>query len=423
MINLSRVSSTASKDIKETLWSLATKIITLALFLILNIVLARSLGVESFGLWSLFLSVITLIFTLSYFGINASAKRFVAQYSGTNDLKSVLSSSIKLRLILSLIFVVLLLISHRQIAALLGQPNLGILLLYGVPLLLFSGLTEYLKSVFMGLHRIKYNFIVNICEFGLKLILVILFLSFSNSVIAVVNSFIVALFLTTIVGVYLLYFNFYKDLERTDKSFTRDILRYSYPLAFISLGFIALTEIDTIMIGYFSTSSEVGIYAVAKQIIIKLPHIALAIAMGTMPIFAKLNEGNKAELKKKFANILKANIAVYVPIVLALFLLSPTLIPLLFGTEYVEAVLPLRILSIYVFFMAMSVILSSFLDYVGKARVRAYNITATIVLNVILNIILIPEYGAAGAAVATSVSYLPYVALNWIEVRKAFATV
>jgi O-antigen/teichoic acid export membrane protein len=70
--------------------------------------------------------------------------------------------------------------------------------------------------------------------------------------------------------------------------------------------------------------------------------------------------------------------------------------------------------------MGMSIILSSFLDYIGKAKKRAYNISVTIILNIGLNIILIPRYGATGAAIATSVSYLPYVILNWLEVRKIF---
>lgn len=174
------------------------------------------------------------------------------------------------------------------------------------------------------------------------------------------------------------------------------------------------------MIGYFLSSSEVGIYAVAKQIILKLPHIALALSMGTMPIFAKLNEKNKEELKKKLIKILKINTSIYAIIVLILIFLSPIFIPLLFGNEYVASVLPLQILTIYLFFMAMSVILSTFLDYVGKAKIRAYNIIITIVLNIVLNVILIPQYGAAGAAIATSISYLPYIVLNILGTRKSF---
>lgn len=410
--------SLKNKMYKEVLWSFLTKGLTLVLFLLINIILARKLGIESFGSWSLFLSVITVFFTFSYFGINASSKKFIAQHSKTENLKNILLSSIKLRFLFSFIFSLLLLLFYRQIASYFGDSNLERLFLYGVPLVFLSGFVEYFKDVFIGLYRIKYNFIINTCEFGLKFILILFFLFFSSSVISVINSFSLALFITTIIGFYLLYFNFYKDLKGVDKNFKKDILNYSYPLIFVSLGFIILTEIDTIMIGYFLSPIEVGVYAIAKQIIIKLPHIALAISMGTMPIFAKLNNENKKELKIKLFKILRINSYIYLAIVLILLLLSPLFVPLLFGFEYIKSVMPLQILSIYLFCMATSIILCAFLDYVGKAKVRAYNIIITIILNIILNILLIPRYGVNGAALATSISYLPYVILNWVEVRK-----
>jgi len=134
------------KTLKEILWSFLTKGLTLVLFLLLNIILVRRLGVDSFGLWSLFLSVITLIFALSSFGINASTKKFVAQYSGTNELKNIFLSSIKLRFILSSSFSILLLITHKYITQLLGNSDLEILFLYGIPLVFFSGFVEYFKA-------------------------------------------------------------------------------------------------------------------------------------------------------------------------------------------------------------------------------------------------------------------------------------
>lgn len=407
-----------NKILKETVWAFLSKGATIILFLLINIILAKSLGVDNYGMWSFFLSLITIFFTISYFGINESSKRFVAQYNKTNNLKGVLISSLKLRFIFSLLFSILLLIIYKPLTTILQHPELEILFLYSIPVVFLSGLVEFFKNVFMGLHRIKYNFLINISEFGLKLLLIILFLKLSSSLINVVNSFALALFITVLLGFYLLYFNFYKNLKGNDQDFKKPILNYSYPLVWISIGFIALTEIDTIMIGILSNTAEVGIYAVAKQIILKLPHISLILAMGIMPIFAKLNESNKKELKEKFYNLLKMNAGIFFIIVLSTLFLSPFLIPLIFGIEYLGSVVPLQILTIYLFSFATSILLSNFLDYTGKAKIRAINITITIFLNIMLNLFLIPKYGATGAAIATSISYLPYVVLNFLEVKK-----
>ncbi|MFA6636821.1 MAG: flippase [Candidatus Omnitrophota bacterium] len=410
-----------NKFLKETVWSMMAKAVAFFLFFALNVFLARKLGVESFGFWSLFLSIITLIFILANFGVNASAGKFVAQYKGTDHLKSIFLSSVKLRLIFSAVFAGILLLSRGYIAGLFDVPGLEKLLLYGVPLVFFAGFVEYFKSVFIGLHRLKYNFIINSCEFSMKLLLSVIFLSFFVSVDSVVFAFTLALVFSAIVGFYLLKVDFYKGLKGSDRDFTGEILQYSFPLAVVGLGFIVLTEIDVVMLGYFSSPSEVGIYGVAKQTIVKLPHIALAITMGTMPVFAKLNKTNKDDLKRKLIKITGITAGVYLVIVVSLFLFSPVFISLMFGKQYLNAIMPLRILCLYLFFVAISIVLGSFLNYTGRSRVLACSMVLTIFSNVALNIFLIPRHGAIGASWATSISFLPYVFLTWIEAKKVFS--
>lgn len=413
----------ANKLLKETSWSFAAKGVAFVLFIALNVFLARALGPEDFGRWSFFLSIITVFFLLSYFGINASSQKYAAQYNQTSNLKSVIASSFRLRIVFSLLFSLLLLVVHRPLAALLGRPDLELLFLYAVPFVFLSGVTEYLKSVFQGLHRIKYNFIVNLQEYGLKLALVILFLGFSGTLLSIVGAFTLALLITSVTGLYLLYMRYYRIFDESRPvskgvDFTADIFKYSLPLFIISIGFLIATEVDTIMLGLLSTDTEVGVYAVAKQIIVKIPHISLAIAMGTMPVFAKLNESNRERLEKLFDKLLKVNALVIGPIAMAILVLSGYLVPLIFGAGYSAAVLPLQILVVYLLCTTFSTSLGSFLNYRGLATKRAINMSVMIFLNIILNLLLIPQHGAVGAAIGTSVSFVPYLLLNWFEVRK-----
>ncbi|MCK5509884.1 MAG: flippase, partial [Desulfobacterales bacterium] len=276
-----------------------------------------------------------------------------------------------------------------------------------------------LKDIFMGLHRIIYHFIVNLLEYGLKLILIITFLKASLDLSNIVNSFTIACLITSVIGFYILYSKFYRENKiHVENDFAGKIFRYSIPLFFMSIGFLIATEVDTVMLGLLSTDAEVGTYAISKQIIIKLPHISLAMAMGTMPVFAKLNKGNKEELKKLFYKLLRTNALIFAIISLGIIFLSRYFVPLIFGAEYNSSVLPLQILTVYLVSFSFSIFLSTFLDYQGLAKRRAVNLSGSMVLNVILNLILIPKYGAVGAATATSISYLPYIFLNWMEVRK-----
>ncbi|WP_213348403.1 flippase [Candidatus Vampirococcus lugosii] len=404
---------------KEIVWSFLTKIVTFGLFFGLNIFLARKLGPETFGLWSFFLSFITIFWTISFFGINASTKKFIAQHNGTGEIKNIIKNGLNLRLIFSLGFALLFLILYFPLINLFNKPELSNLWLLGTLLIFFAGITEFTKSIFMGLHRIKYNFIVNFIEHGLKFILVVIFLLFSESLLNITGSFLVALIVSSIVGFAITYFVFYKNLGESKNTYYKEIFNYSLPLLFISLGFLVFTEIDVLMLGILSSSEEVGVYAIAKQIIIKLPHITMAIAMGVMPIFAKYNQENKQELKKLFIKTIKINNLIFLPILLGIFFLSPFLVPIIFGQEYIGSIVILQILSIYLFFMINTLLLGNFLDYNGKANKRAIFVGIGIIVNISLNLYLIPNYGAIGASIGTTFSYLPYFLLNAWEVRKS----
>ena len=168
-----------NKLYKESFWSFTAKGTAFLLYLLINVYLARTLGVERFGTWSFFFSTLTIIILLSYFGINRSARKYVAQYNKTSELSNILKSSVKLRLIFSLIFTIIIILVHKPLAILIGKPEFEHLFLLSAPLIMLSGLVEFLKNIFMGLHRIIYNFIINLLEYGLKMILVITCLTVS----------------------------------------------------------------------------------------------------------------------------------------------------------------------------------------------------------------------------------------------------
>ena len=98
---------------------------------------------------------------ISFFGIDASTRKYVAQYNKTPELASVLKSSMKLRIKVSILFAVILLLIHQPLAEILGRPEFTQLFLFSVPLVLLASLVEYIKNVFIGLHRIKFNFLIN----------------------------------------------------------------------------------------------------------------------------------------------------------------------------------------------------------------------------------------------------------------------
>ena len=85
------------------------------------------------------------------------------------------------------------------------------------------------------------------------------------------------------------------------------------------------------------------------------------------------------------------------------------IITLLFGTNYAGSVDVLRVLSVYVFFRSISPLLSTTVNYLGQASRRIPIAVLTLVVNVVIDIILLPWIGIVGAAIGTVVAYLLYV--------------
>jgi len=409
---------TSNKLTKEVIWSFLAKGSALFFYLALNVFLARTLEVKEFGAWSYFYSLFTIFILIAYSGTNLSSRKFIAQFNDTAKLSAILWQSLNIRLIVGLAFSIIILISYKPLTKVLGRPDFEILFLASIPLIFLTGIVEYFKNVFQGLHRLKYNFFINLSEHGLKLFFVLIFLYFTGSLIQIVNSFTLALLITSIVGFYFYYYKFVQNLKKSTDKFVKDILKYSIPLLFTSIGVVIAAELDTVMLGILSTDFEVGTYAVAKVIIIKLPHIAFAISLGSMPLFAKLNSENRLVLQRLFYKLLKINTLIYGLIGIIILTTSWFFIPFIFGDEYLRSVLPLLILIPYLVLVSYTVFFNPFLDYQGKAFKRAINIAITIIINIILNFVLIPKYGAIGAAFATSISFIPYVILNYIEVKK-----
>jgi O-antigen/teichoic acid export membrane protein len=421
------------KEAKETIWSFATKLAAAVLFVVLNAFLARSLGPERWGSWSFLFSILTMVFLLAHLGLNNAARAYAARYIGSDALRTVLRASLVLRIAASAAFTAVFLLLHEPLAGLIDRPDLSGPLRAAAPLVFLMGFSEYLKQVFTGLHRLKFHLVMNVLEFGGKIVLCVLLFELAVSLENIVTAFWLAVGLSVAAGMWV-WRRFYADpaaaggpagdqAPAAEPAILAGIFRYSLPLFLISIGFLVLTEVDTLMLGLLASDFEVGQFAIAKQLANKLPQFALALSMGTMPGFARLTPDNLAAMRTKFNGVLRLNGLAFIPGGILLILLAPWLIPLVFGPEYGGAVLPLQILTVWLVLTSFNMFFNALLDYQGRASRRARNFLLTIVLTVGLNLVLIPRFGAVGAAVSTTVSFAPYVILNLIEVREIFRTI
>src|SRR6266571_4676419 len=191
--------------------------------------------------------------------------------------------------------------------------------------------------------------------------------------------------------------------------FSRDLLRqmnhFGLPLVPSALALWAINFIDRIFIAQYKGQSEVGVYSVAVRISSAIVFLMMAFRLA-WPAFAYSIEDDR-HAKRTYAFVLTYLLLLCSWVSLALGLLSPWLVRLLArGPGFHRASEAVALLAFGSAAYAGYTVLSI---GVGRARATQFNWVisgAAAVVNVVLNVILIPPYGMMGAAVATAAAYV-----------------
>ncbi|HOX23347.1 MAG TPA: polysaccharide biosynthesis C-terminal domain-containing protein, partial [Elusimicrobiales bacterium] len=169
--------------------------------------------------------------------------------------------------------------------------------------------------------------------------------------------------------------------------------------------------LDTIVLGVCRPPEEVGLYSVAKQVILKAPHLALALGMGVLPVFAKA-EKPLQEQRLLFGRLLKLNFWLAGAAAVLLTFLGAPVLGLLFGEQSRAAAGFFPWLAPYLLASTYNVYFSYLLEYRGQARLIAWHLGIALLLGAALLALLIPTMGAKGAALAMSCGYVALAVLN-----------
>lgn len=405
--------------LKSTLYTLSGKIAAMMFYMAFDIACARILSPEDYAEWVFFFAVLTMMFYIGWCGINTSAKVFISKESTQEGISKKIKASFLLRLLASILIGMLLTILAHPLARWLGYPDkypdLYCLCIFAGLLVFFNSYSEFFKEVFMGLGEFKRLCLITILEFAGYFFFSFIFLIILKKVEAAAFGY-----LCSGIGVFLFGSICLKQISATgllprktdDFCFDMNkIFRYAIPIAISSIGGMVLVEMDTFMLGILSTKSQVANYGIAKNLCAKATHINYALTVGSMTSFSVLTIGNIKEKRSRFMKTSNMNILISVVIAGMFLLLGTFMIKVLYGFEYQEAGKILKYLVPYYVMYGISSFFATFLDFQGKAKTRSICYCTVVGLNLGLNLLLIPQLGAVGAAIATSLSLVPYTIL------------
>ena len=163
------------------------------------------------------------------------------------------------------------------------------------------------------------------------------------------------------------------------------------------------TMLDTTMLGFLSTNTEVGYYSAATKISHMVLSLITAVTAVLLPRMSLYINNNDIQNFKILTNKMFSIITLFsIPLVLGLFLLAKPLIILFSGNDYLPAIIPMQIMTPIIFIISIASITGiHMLPSLNKEKISLISYIAGAITNICFNYFLIPKYGATGAAIGT----------------------
>ncbi len=379
-----------------------------------KVVVARYFGVSEYGLLSLSLSILAILGTICVLGLDSAVVRFVAEQKikgKPEKIVGILYDTFKVSITLAIVVAVMLVALSSDISSIVFKSALGEAFLWLVAITLpIYVVYRLVMSLFLALRTPKYNALLDKITQAVFLIAITGFVVLLGyGVLGAMAAYTLSLVLTLVLAFYLLRNLLGKRVKYTkEKSLRRELLSFSIPLFIASVLWIILTQVDMIMIGYFKSPFEVGLYSAAVPIASLLYLFPIAINSVFVPeMLVVYVKGKKKEFERTIDKVVGWRFFLNYPLLL-LFLLAPkVVIDLLFGRSFISSAVALSILAVGFFTMTtFAQPISGLLRLIKKTKYIGYVTFYMLILDIILNYLLIPKYSFTGAAIATSTSLI-----------------
>lgn len=176
---------------------------------------------------------------------------------------------------------------------------------------------------------------------------------------------------------------------------------------------------DKVMLGSMSSMLETGYYESAEKIITICTTFISAFGAVMMPRMSNLlGQGEVAKMKQLFVRAMEIAMFIGCAVCFGIISISADFVPIFFGDGYEPSVLVSQMLASTVVFITWSCIIRTlYLIPAEKNRIYITSVSVSAVINIVVNYLMIPRYGAAGAAVGTMTAEIMVALTQTVMIR------
>lgn len=390
---------------------------------ITRIILARQLGPENYGL---FYAVLTFIMFFLFFrdlGMGTALVKYIPEFRVKrkfNEIKTAVTSVLIFQVLGSVIFaIVLILLSKNLEQNYFRDPAASTMLYLFIIYVIGSVFFRLSKTMFNAFQNMKIFSLFEFLKNFIFLLLTLLFfyLGFGFYAPAIAYALLCYLIVLLLLHPLLQTFPIFKYKIVNFWPTTKKIFLFGLPVFATGIASKIISSIDTLILTYFRTLAEVGIYNVILPSSTIFLHFGASISAVVFPIVSELwAKKDKKKISIGLRLLHRYSFVFIIPPALIVIAFSKHFINFFFGEQYISGALALQILMLGALLFVVAGINHSIISAIGKPKIVAKIVIFAALLNFIANMLLIPHFGIEGAAFSTTLSYLVVLILSTYSV-------
>ena len=409
---------------KKSLNVFIIRILSILSGLLFTYFVTKLYGSKGIGIFVLCQSILMISILISLFGTDIASVKFISKYFSNGNyskIKSIYLNILKIVLPISIILSISIYFLRFYISDFFfddlgSEVGIFFSVLCIIPLSIIYIHSESLR----GMKEVELYSILKYFLIPSLSIFLLFFLYSSNNIYIPIFSYCIAVLITAVLSFVVWIYKSQFLKYDFDYDLNNNVIKSSFPFFISSSMLFLLQWIDVIFLGYYKSSSDVGIYSVAVKISMFSSIILFAINSIVAPKISDYFSSNKIDHLK---HIIKASSKLMffstIPILILILVFSNFILNL-FGQDFILGKTSLQILVLGQFFNVLCGSVGYILN-MTENQIIFRNITVfSVIVNIIINLILIPIYGIVGAAIASMLSLALWNIISCIYIYKKF---
>lgn len=404
-------------------WAFISIIFVSASQLLLRTFLGRDLGPSGLGTYMLVYTIYLFGIQFAGFGIGPSLTKYTAEFKDdTIKSKQYISTGLISSFIVGSIMALLLYVLSEFISIkIFNSPQMNSLLKLTALTYPFLAIYNAVLGTLNGYSKMKIYAFFNLSLYLSILLMSIFLVHFLNKdLIGAVLGFILPTIFFGLIALFLAIFRLKLNLRNfvPQKEIIKTLIYFGFYIVLGNSIAYLYVNLDSLMIGYYLSSEDVGVYSISLIFIQGLTLIPNSMQLVTNPIITRYySKKQYSILASTMKNIAFKVFLISVFISLLIVITGKTIITNIFNPSFISAYYPLLILLIGYSIYSPLRSIGTFYSSIGKVKLPYKISILSAFLNLIFNIILIPKYGISGAAMATSIALIILTYINFVIIK------